>query len=114
MPESTERMLFDLLKRQGDAATVERRELRESFERNLQGLRNEFRAFGVIVLLGLLALLGVGANVHLPGFSIETTAATTAEPAAVTVSAVDPERAADAAAPVVDPHSDADHAPLEP
>ena len=115
MPESTERMLFDLLKRQGDAATIERRELRESFERNLTSIRNEFRIFALIVILGLLALLGVGANVHVPGMSIETTAP--ASPA-LTVSATDPERASDAVAPADlpadDPRSDADHAPLEP
>ncbi|NBV20310.1 hypothetical protein [Janthinobacterium sp.] len=125
MSESVEQMLFDLLKQQGAAATIERRELRESFDRNLTGLRNEFRAFSVIVFLGLLALLGVGANVHLPGFSIETTAPV--ESAAMTVTTVDPERAADAVAPVEDvapvapadlpaddPRSDADHAPLAP
>jgi len=113
MPESTEKMLFDLLKRQGDAATIERRELRESFESNLKGIRNEFRVFGIIVLLGLMALLGVGANVHLPGMSIQTTTGANESPT-LTVTTVDPERAADAVAPVEDPTSDADHAPLAP
>ena len=117
MPESTEKMLFDLLKRQGDAATIERRELRESFESNLRGIRNEFRVFGIIVLLGLLALLGVGANVHIPGLSIQTTTGANESPT-LTVTTVDPERAADAIVPADlppdDPRSDADHAPLAP
>ena len=117
MPESTEKMLFDLLKRQGDAATIERRELRESFESNLRGIRNEFRVFGIIVLLGLLALLGVGANVHLPGMTIQTTTGAIDAPT-MTVSTVDPERAADAVPPADlpadDPRSDAEHAPLTP
>ena len=117
MPESTEKMLFDLLKRQGDAATIERRELRESFESNLRGIRNEFRVFGIIVLLGLLALLGVGANVHVPGLSIQTTTGAIDAPT-MTVSTIDPERAADAVPPADlpadDPRSDAEHAPLTP
>lgn len=115
MPESTELMLLDLLKRQADQATVERRELRESFEKNLTGIRNELRVLGVLVILGLFALLGVGANVHLPGMNIQTTTGA-AESPTLTVSTTDPERAADgqAPAPTADPHSDADHAPLEP
>jgi len=117
MSESVEQMLFTLLKQQGAAATVERRELRESFESNLRGIRNEFRVFSIIVLLGLLALLGVGANVHLPGMTIQTTTGAVDAPT-MTVSTVDPERAADAVAPADlpadDPRSDADHAPLAP
>ena len=117
MPESTEMMLFTLLKRQGDQATVERRELRESFERNLSSIRNEFRIFALVVILGLLALLGVGANVHVPGLSIQTTTGAADAPS-MTVSTTDPERASDAVAPADlpadDPRSDADHAPLEP
>jgi hypothetical protein len=113
MPESTEKMLFDLLKRQGDQSTIERRELRESFEANLRSIRNEFRVFALIVVLGLLALLGVGANVHIPGLSIQTTTGAADAPT-MTVTTVDPERAADAVAPVEDPTSDAEHAPLAP
>lgn len=112
MPESTEQLLLALLKRQADQATVERRELRESFERNLTGIRNELRVFGVIVLLGLLALLGVSADVHLPGMAIQTTTGA-AESPTLTVTTSDPERAADAV-PAEDPRSDAEHAPLEP
>ena len=114
MPESTELMLLDLLKRQADQATVERRELRESFEKNLTGIRNELRVLGALVILGLFALLGVGANVRLPGMNIQTTGA--AQSSTLTVSTTDPERAADGQAPVPteNPQSDAEHAPLEP
>lgn len=112
MSESVEQLLLSLLKRQSDQATTERRELRESFERNLTGIRNELRVFGVIVLLGLLALLGVSADVQLPGMSVQTTTAA-AESPTLTITTSDPERAADAVT-AEDPRSDADHAPLEP
>jgi hypothetical protein len=111
MSESVEQLLLSLLKRQGDQSTIERRELRESFEKNLTGIRNELRVLGALVLLGLFALLGVGANVHVPGMTIQTS---TGLAPTMTVSTTDPERAVDATPPAEDPHSDADHAPLEP
>jgi hypothetical protein len=111
MSESVEQILLALLKSQSAQATVERRELRESFEKNLQSIRNEFRVFGLLIILGLFALLGVGANVHVPGMTIQTS---TVPAPTMTVSTTDPERADDATPPAEDPHSDAEHAPLEP
>jgi hypothetical protein len=104
MSESVEQLLLSLLKRQGDQSTIERRELRESFEKNLQSIRNEFRVFGLLIILGLFALLGVGANVHVPGMTIQTS---TGPAPTMTVSTTDPERANDATPPT-------DNAPLEP
>lgn len=123
MSESVEQLLLSLLKRQSDQATSERRELRESFETNLRAIRNEFRVFALLVVGGLLALLGVGTTIHVPGMSIQTAPTSSGGLVTITTSG-DPEHIMDAAPPADiipaselhadDPRSDAEHAPLEP